>query len=1286
MTRWLRPILAVLGLLVLICPAVIAQEVTEGIPWLNLKVGEVSGLPADEIASRDSIVIQAQVLLEGSAALQSDPILEISLRRQDKPDACITELAVIPSDELEEARSAVAILGIDTSGLSGGRYEVSVIIEYSGAETDAVDNLRSVGFLRIADPRPELHPVALRVEPAVPLKWGETATLRTVVANTGRLAAPAFRVVFEVCRHVILSDPDEADALAAQVACQDNGWIEVASRLMPGLARNAEVSVAAPADAADIAGIEAGTHRVRVRVEYPIGTGSAESTPVPEIDPSNNEMWTTIRVEASGLGRPDLTPLSITFNEDLPLGWRDVMDATVIVANIGGQDAQGLRVQFQFRALGQTAWRDLAPPQDFGELPVESGANLRAVEVRIRPQDEDLNLIPGSYEIKAHVELLGEGEEINTTNNTLIVGFSVRGTELQVEGLEVPSASIHRGDSVVVTSWIVNTGDRPATEFAVGFYLNDERFDSFLYQDTDGLEENQRTQVQGVLATRDLPPSLYDLRVVVDPDDWIPEYDEGNNTASTHVQIEASRERLAELHITDLRLDPASPVPQDAVVICTLAARNSGEIDTGYVEARLEYSRCGGDCFGVEPSWIPLPDLSGGEASKLLAGFERGEMREIRIPFSTAGLAQGAYTLKAHVDSGDNVAEMDELNNSVTVAFSVGEPEAGLVPGMNLLCRDITVEHQGDSAMVAGLIVNSGTQDVESFQVSYSVVGSAGAEYERRTVSLPGLAPGESVPYNYSVARSSLPWGSHTASVTIDPQNLIAETDEADNTCQASLFVSVDPPSGLPDLVPVAVRFDSPGFAIGSENTVERNQPLYAYVTVRNDGVIPTGSFTIAFATSHGVDIVTWNGIGPLDQAEVSHRLPTGTPGAFELSITVDPDALIWEGSESNNSIPNDFVAARPQYSVAATESARPERIDDASSTSGPVRWIGADPVTLTVYAVSVNGLIRSIDADDQVENIASVTGSVVDVDWVFGGTPYALVGTTTGTSGDLFRVDLRTGDISGRASFGSPVVAVAPAGSQKVYVAVQGGFHELVLSGSEYSVSRLVEVPGNVKEILYDADRTTTYVLSTSGVHAYGPDLASWCVLDAVELAGAPSVLTLAGTGIYVGVDAAGRGTLHAASHCTVTAQADGYILPGWRFPRSVGDPPIDAITSIVIDPRDVDPLYVSTATGSLYSLGFDGSPQWSYDAGAAIRSTPWADQRTGRIFFGDDAGIPHVLTLTATKAFDIDLSGYSPAPIRSTLVMIETRARTEFGTRLVRNYYYGTEDGAVYRIASLQ
>jgi len=1217
----------------------------------------------------------------------------VSWRRIDSTSICGFSVMEVPLADAQNP-DGVPFL-IDTTEMATGTYEISVAVA-SGAIThdcNATNDLRAADvYLRVRAPKPELHFTQLLASPPSPITLGETIRVSATLVNTGELGAGPSVVTF---------------TLRAIAECEDACTLGTLSASVPGLpvgaTRLVERSFSTDSLVAELpkAGVCCGSTlidalRLQIEVSVKIEEPSQPAPPSEpaawsEEDPRNNTIVGFATISESKMRKPDLQPVRVELSRETPLTYNESATVRVRVVNNGGRTATDVPVAIYLRAVlddssREEAWEEIAS-YEISELGVQEGENAHTrTNLRIPPQ------LPGEYQVRIVVDPPGQTEETangkvveqNERNNETVIGFSVVGPQLRPLGLDVDDVILYEGERASVHGEVTNVGQMSASSFAVGFFIDGERVGDF--QSSEPLARGEVLHIERQLDTRSLSAGVYRLRLVVDPENQWPEADETDNEMTATLEILGPEPRRAELHPIAAEFLTPSAIQQGTILPLELKIRNTGDIDATPFRVRLLAVTTGPD----QPA---RPEVNEGavvwtdtfEVPGLAVGRTETVVREIPVGV----LPQGAYWLAIQIDPENVVDERDDDNNALYVGLTVGDVQ--FQPrGKNLSCRIQSVRpagtvDPGDTVEITSAVTNVGVEPIGPFRVGLSWRDPFGSVYLRETHAVDALDPGQSVLLPYSVDTTGFPMGIHQAIADVDIDGVIEEENETDNQCASAIPIgtTTDP---LPDLVPVAVRFDSPGFAVGAENTVERNQPLYAYVTVRNNGVIPTGSFTIAFSTSQSVDIVTWNGIGPLDQAEVSHRLPTGTSGTFELSITIDPDALIWERNESNNSIPNDFVTATPRYSVATTESARPERIDDASSASGPVRWIGADPVTLTVYAVSVDGLIRSIAANDQVETVASVTGSVVDVDWVFGGTPYALVGTTTGTSGGLSRVDLRTGDVSSRAALSSPVVAVAPAGSQKAYVAVDGGFHELVLSGFEYTVSRLVEVPGNVKEILYDADRATTYVLSTSGIHAYGADLASWCVLDAAELAGAPSVLALAGTGIYIGVEAAGRGTLHAASHCTVTGHAGGHILPGWRFPRSIGDPPIDAITSIVIDPRDVDPVYVSTATGSLFSLGFDGSPQWSYDAGTAIRSTPWADQRTGRIFFGDDAGTPHVLTLSGSKAFDIDLSDYGPSPIRSTLAMLETRARTEFGTRLVRNYYFGTEDGAVYKIASLQ
>ena len=1241
---------------------------------LNLAFGDMTEAPpAAGITSGGTFGLSVTVLLTGDDALTSDPLVEVSLRRWDKPEACVTEVGLVPAAILMESRAYTVSFAIDTTGLSGGSYEVVATIEYDGVEVETIDNRRILGTLILLDPKPELHPVELSLDPAIPLQWGETATVHTTIANTGRLAAGGLRVVFEIC-----SAPDDDECAA---------WTEFASRLIPGLARNDEIRVSVPLDIVSLFGSSAveGTYPLRVRVVYPASAAEGEAA---ELDTGNNVMLTSVRIGSSTLGLPDLVPLTLTFDENLPLHWDNTMVAIATIANIGGSATgpDGFRVRFSCRQVGESEWVELDEERISDGLGIDvsfNQTNRRTVDTTIGP------LPPGEYELLLGIDSGGAVDERNESNNDLIVGFSVRGTELQAQGIELPSAEIHQGDSLIVRASVVNTGDRPATDFSVGFYLDGERFDTFFYVNEEGLLEYESMQAQGVLDTHDVPPGEYDLRVIVDPDDRIPEFDEGNNTAAMPIRIGEPARRRAELHITDVRLDPASPIAAGEHVSCSVEVRNAGEIDTEPVRLVLAYAPCVSECLDGSLDWEALDGIAT-RTELLIPGLERGEARRYVLPITTDELPLGAYELRALIDAEDAVLEMDESNNVITVTFRIGEggtsgdePADESLANLKLLNLSVEPPDPCDEPVIElrGTVQNEGPLSTGEFLLSYRWIDPYGNQYELGVELLEGLQAGASRPFSRAYDTTSFPPGVHQAFVVVDPDGRIPERDETDNHARVDVAICGEI-QALPDIAVTAVRFDSPDGPLGEGHAVEPGQRLYAYATVRNAGNVPSGPFSVSFETPLGIGTETWTSVGPLDQVEVSHPLPTDTTGTFQLTVTVDPDGLIPEVAEANNTIPNGYVAELPSYVVRPAEVAAPVAVIPPSTAAGAARWLQADSTGDSVYVVFAGGSLRRIDPASTVADIISLGEEIVDVEWSLGSAPAAYVGTADGT---VHCIGLETGAVIAEASLSPPVVALARGSGVRLYVAVDGGFHELTVAGSEFVVSRRVEVSGEVLDIDYDAERATVYVLSTEGVFAFDDALQLMCSLDADELVGTPAVLTLAGSGIYLGTDSGTGGIVYAASHCTLAGGTEGRMLVGWRYPR-LGTLP-GSVASIVIDPRDIDPIYVATRSGAFYSLGFDGSPLWEYVTGRSIGSTPLADKRSGRVFFGDDGGVPHILTLDGTPAFEIDLAGgVGGGAIRSTLVVVETRERTELGTRFVRNYYYGTESGAVYRIASQQ
>ena len=143
--------------------------------------------------------------------------------------------------------------------------------------------------------------------------------------------------------------------------------------------------------------------------------------------------------------------------------------------------------------------------------------------------------------------------------------------------------------------------------------------------------------------------------------------------------------------------------------------------------------------------------------------------------------------------------------------------------------------------------------------------------------------------------------------------------------------------------------------------------------------------------------------------------------------------------------------------------------------------------------------------------------------------------------------------------------------------------------------------------------------------------------------------------------------------------------MLDAWRYPRNgtLGS----SITSLTIDARDIDPIYVTTDTGFVHSIDFTGNAAWSYQrAPSGIHSIPAIDNRSGRFFYADDAGVPTILNADGSVALALNSQASQGATTGSNLIIDEVRRQTESGMRLFRIYYFGANNGWIYKVESIR
>jgi hypothetical protein len=1361
MGRWSKNLLLILAFPLIVLTGASANN-SEPLP--DLSVRDLTLSPAGSIDLGD--IVRAEAVVARVGGPLADVVqVEISWRRIDQEGMCgsIVETAFL--GEPDETEQPIAVQ-IDTSDLTVGDYEVAARVDPGNRveESDETNN-RVTTTLRIDPPRPELHPVTLEMDPSSPLLWGETGTVSTVVENTGSAAAGAFHVRFLLfpiyCQHPTTGEAwgisatdsgewvftlDSDGSLNPSVrtlvdltsSLPSGAWIPFAAAQVAGLERDQskEISdalwtgqplretlttaVASPGGGSAGPGriassmmlpLDGGvqmkrleecvtTYAIHVIVEDPEGT--------PEEDTTNNQLQGTMTVRPSTLELPELLPVRVEFDDDMPLDWDDYTDVQVLITNRGGSAAPllrtatpgttntGIDVSFYYRAFGETVWKFLEK-ETISRLGVEEDSSSEIVETRIDARSSQLNLTPGSYELRVVVDEPKDGGEVgaipeqNENNNELIVGFSVQGIELHPISLDIPSGPIRQGDTVAVVALVENTQDLSLRDFTVGFFLDDARFDTFYYRAADeteeGLEEGDRARAEGVLDTTDLSPETYTLRVVVDPDNRIPEIDESNNVIRASIRILPPAERLAELHPTEIGLEPPSPVGAGDLLTIAATVRNTGRIDAGrfQVQYSLSGNADGGD-WAQQDSPCCGAQLPGNSESLLcrctsVSGLAKSAKLVIRETFSTSDWPEGQYQLSVRVDpplageeagEAGEIPELDEKNNTMIISFSIGEPKGGsgpILPKPNLTCvlsasppANIEV---GESVQVRGAVANASSVAAGPFRMRVQLRDPSGGLVTVRETDIGGLEGGGT--YNLSSTTIHLPVpGAYQLIGTADWRDDVEEHDESDNTCTQVIVAG-----GVPaNLVPVSVRFAPPCSPPCTPHgaQVEVGQDLFVYVGVQNQGALACGAFAVAFITPERTDYEHSAGLGPLEQVEMAHRLDTSDAGEFTLTIQVDPEDLIDEASKADNTIVG-------SYQVQAPEEIRAVGLVGDDS---PVRFLTRDGVTDTLYAVWGDGKIRAIegadsgrlllDAGDQITAFAADMGTV----------SVAFVGTS---SGQVHRIDLLSETVTAMSLTSSGEVrALEPGGSGNLFAATD---KTLYLLDRELVVIGQVDVVGSLTDIGYDEQRETLYAISSGGLYAYDLDLSLLC--EGTSLVGTPTALAVGSGGVYVGTDA---GVVCAHSFCMAhSGVPQPMMVEGWTYPR-FGQPGT-RINAIVVNPGGLDPIYATTDEGTLYVINYTGALLWTFpDAQdqtiGPVRSTPVIEPRSGRVFFGDDDGVPYILESHGELAFEVDISGTNGEAIRSSLAVGETRRQTETGTRLIRSYYYGAQDGWVYKIDS--
>ncbi|MGQ9601333.1 MAG: CARDB domain-containing protein [Candidatus Bipolaricaulia bacterium] len=1209
MDRGLK-VLVIIGFL---APLLLAAIPSRAQPLPDLALMGLALSPPSPVGQGVLVRVAVKVGNSGAAAAGGFSV-ELCWRRVDREECCGFFSQELPG--LEAKGEATVEAQIETANLTPGVYEVTARADPDNRvnESDETNNRLSVQ-LEVLPPKPELHPISLALDPPSPVARGQAVRVLSELENTGESTAGGFRVEFLYRRG-------------------EGNWVSFGAISVPGLERAGRLLLEQPLDTSTLEldpQAEITSFNIKVAVDPP--TAARPEGEVVEQDEGNNEILASLGVVRSKLDLPELHPVSITFNRDLPLEWGRDLTVTVLIINTGGRRAENIAVEFYYRPLGSGDWQRFAAAT-LQRLGIEELDNSDTASGRL--DVPGLGLEPGSYQLRVVVDPGNTINEQNEANNEMVTAFFIQGSELLVQSLELGTEPVHQGDTITVASVIKNAGKKEAKRFTVGFFIDDRRFDTFYYEDEEGLRQNETVKVQGKLDTTDLPPGSYTLRVFVDPENRLPELDETNNVISAPLVILPPRPRKAELHPTGLVLEPPSPVRLGQVVRVSATIWNTGNIEASRFQVELAYSPDG-------QSWLPF-------AVQDIPGLPKGakEIVEGRLP--TGGLSLGiSYKIRVLVDPRSEVEELDETNNALITGLSLITPIAPPAVGANLTLRDLILSPpspvaQGTQVQVCAEITNTGQGAAGEFQVEFlyrpDQVGAAFSPFASKAI--PGLEVGRSLTICELFNTAGLALGSYEIKVVADSANWVPELDETDNELVRTLIIS--PPVPRPDLYPAGLAFDPP-------SPVAQGELVRVCARVANLGSAAAGQFAVSF--SYFLDsyiqfaTATVTGLGAGGQVELCRLLATSAlaPGSYEIKVRVDPDNRVAEANEGNNELSGYLTIIAPF----------PPTPQLVLGTGGAVRLLELDKGSGTVYLGSEDGKLYALER-----------GAVPKAGFPFvveAGSPIRALALDTGApraaylgtaDGKLYAVKLETGREVCRASLSEEVRSLAVDRFGNIYAGLAGKVVSLTSTCQpRWEFATIGEVRAlishDAKDLVYAATSAgLLYALARDGTAKWQLDLRS------------PLTVLALGEAIYTGTE---DGKVQAVSFGGSR---------GWSF--TVGG----AVTGLAVDVERHDPIYAASADGRLYALDLSGRLRWAFSTGGPLYARPAIDGRSGRIYFGSSDGKLYALDSSGKEIFSVAVG----SPIHSTPVIDATVERVGAEVRLVRAIYFGAENGNIYLI----
>ncbi|MCB9789209.1 MAG: hypothetical protein H6744_21240 [Deltaproteobacteria bacterium] len=441
--------------------------------------------------------------------------------------------------------------------------------------------------------------------------------------------------------------------------------------------------------------------------------------------------------------------------------------------------------------------------------------------------------------------------------------------DLVVQSIVLDPAGAGAGDGTL-TAKIKNVGPDDTS-----FFVN---INILMYR--DGVECDDGLIVAGLdagdTATEDSTscnpskPGTYAITFAVDTDQDVDESNESNNSLTVNITWSGP-----DLVITKIELSPNPAAFGEGTLTATI--KNQGPVDT---DTLLSIN------VTMELDGKPCDD------GLILLGLDSGQSATEETGSCNPD-TPGPHTVTFKVDTDDDVAELDEGNNTLSQTFTWYAPD--------LVVTDVVLEPDpakvGEGTLIA-TIENQGLIDTDTLLAINVRMLLDGNECDTGLI-IAGLDAGDSATEETTSCNPGTD-GPHEITFIVDTDSDVVEMDESNNTFTKTLSWH------LPDLVVSDIVVDSEAPLPGESHTFT--------ATIENQGVVDTDTLVIINLRMllDGVECDTGLIFAGLDAGESATEDTTSctpdTPGPHTVTFEVDVDGDVPEGDETNNSLTKTFT------------------------------------------------------------------------------------------------------------------------------------------------------------------------------------------------------------------------------------------------------------------------------------------------------------------------------------------------------------------------------------------